>query len=59
MNVKKNIYVDTHSIEIAMKILGEDYVLYSSDYPITPAEFGRKHGLKQINLKEKYYIKLL
>lgn len=50
---KKNIYVDTHSmsqasIEAAAKILGDSHILYGSDYPITPAYFGRKHALKQI-----------
>ena len=50
---RKNIYVDTHSmsgasIEAACNILGEDHVLFGSDYPITPAGFGRGHGLSEI-----------
>lgn len=59
---RKNIYVDTHSmsgesIAAALKLLGEDHVLFGSDFPITPAEFGRGHGLCQLDRLEPKELK--
>lgn len=56
---RQHIYVDTHSmsktaIEAVCDILGEDHILYGSDYPITPAVFGRGHGIAEIeHIEEK------
>lgn len=52
-NYTDGIYVDTHSMELssircAAEILGEDKVLYGSDYPITPDGFGMAHALTAI-----------
>lgn len=51
---KSQIYVDTHSmsgpaIRCAAEILGKEQLLFGSDYPITPAGFGRDHGLLVVN----------
>ncbi|MCI2170947.1 amidohydrolase family protein [Schleiferilactobacillus perolens] len=47
------IYVDTHSmsaaeITLAVQMLGADHVVFGSDYPITPARFGRGNELAAI-----------
>lgn len=56
-----SIYVDTHSmgqasIEAAVATLGKEHVMYGSDFPITPDEWGRKRGLeiiRDLNLDEE------
>lgn len=49
-----SLYVDTHSlgreaIQCAIEIMGEDHVLFGSDYPITAAAVGREYGLSAID----------
>lgn len=62
-----NIYVDTHSmnalsIQCAAQILGEDKILFGSDYPITPDSWGMTtalEGLKTLpeQLMDKIFFK--
>lgn len=52
-NYTDNIYVDTHSmsenaIRCAIEILGEDKILYGSDLPITPKQWGIERGIRKI-----------
>lgn len=52
-NYTDNIYVDTHSmsenaIRCAIEILGEDKILYGSDLPITPCQWGIQRGIGEI-----------
>lgn len=49
-NYTDQVYVDTHSmgvqaIECAAEIIGEEHIMYGSDYPITPDNFGMRHAL--------------
>lgn len=62
-----NIYVDTHSmnalsIQCAAQILGEDKILFGSDYPITPDGWGMTSALEGLDtlpkeLKDMIYFK--
>lgn len=66
-NYTDNIYVDTHSmsenaIRCAIEILGEDKILYGSDLPITPQQWGIERGVREIqnsrlsdHVKEKVF----
>ena len=64
-NYTENIYVDTHSmsvqsVECAMKVLGQDKVLFGSDYPITPDSWGMKHAKKELEkLPQDLYEKVM
>lgn len=51
---KRQIFVDTHSmsgasIRCAAEMIGGNQILFGSDYPITPAHFGREHGLSVVD----------
>lgn len=53
-NYTENIYVDTHSmsaasVRCAAEALGEDKLLFGSDYPITPDSWGMKHALAALD----------
>jgi predicted TIM-barrel fold metal-dependent hydrolase len=46
-----NIYADTHSadaagLRCALEALGEERILFGSDFPVTPGEFGRADALQ-------------
>ncbi len=62
-NYTDNIYVDTHSmsenaIRCAVEILGEDKILYGSDLPITPPQWGIERGIQEIqNSKLSRHVK--
>ncbi len=50
-----NIYIDTHSMSAASVLcaaqtLGEDKILFGSDYPITPAGWGMEHAKAQLDM---------
>ncbi len=52
-NYTDQIYVDTHSMDAlsilcAAQILGEDKILYGSDYPITPDGWGMDRALGEL-----------
>ena len=59
------IYIDTHSmgapsIKCAAEILGENKIMYGSDYPITPSAWGMDRALEGLkSLKEPLRSKVL
>ena len=47
------VYVDTHSmnaaaVQCAAEVLGEDKILFGSDFPITPNSWGMQHALHNL-----------
>lgn len=53
-NYTDHIYVDTHSMDeasvrCAAEILGEDKIMYGSDYPITPDHWGMFHAQEKLS----------
>lgn len=53
-NYTDSIYVDTHSmgasaVQCAAEVLGADKILFGSDYPITPDNWGMQHALQDLD----------